>query len=90
MKTTKCKRLYEERQEKEMENKIIRKYCTVIRSIIDIDFFSFLLVLHKEQEDVLERVYYDLDRGYGSARSLYAEANKDGAGGSLNYVKDCV
>ena len=57
--------------------------------------------MSKEQDEILERIYYDLERGYGSVRSLYEEANKDasaeasranrvGAGVSLNYVKDWV
>ena len=40
--------------------------------------------------EILERIYYDLERGYGSVRSLYEEANKDGAGVSLNSDKDWV
>ena len=40
--------------------------------------------------EILERIYYDVERGYGSVRSLYGEANKDGAGVSLQHVKDWV
>ena len=40
--------------------------------------------------EILEKIYYDLERGYGSVRSLYEEANKDGAGVTLQYVKDWV
>ena len=46
--------------------------------------------MSKEQDEILEKIYYDLERGYGSVRNLYEEANKDGAGVSLNYVKDWV
>ena len=40
--------------------------------------------------EILEKRYYDLERGYGSVRSLYEEATKDGAGVTLQYVKDWV
>ena len=42
------------------------------------------------KEEILSNIYYDLERGYGSIQSLYKEANKDGAGVSLQFVKDWV
>ena len=40
--------------------------------------------------EILEKICFYLGRGYGSVRSLYEEANKDGAGVALQYVKDWV
>ena len=42
------------------------------------------------KEEILSNIYYDLERGYGSVQNLYKEANKDGAGVSLEFVKDWV
>ena len=38
-------------------------------------------------EQILSNIYYDLERGYGSAKSLYEQA-KEGAVITLEEVKD--
>ena len=37
-------------------------------------------------EQILSNIYYDLERGYGSAKSLYEQAKEEGA----VYVYVCV
>ena len=36
---------------------------------------------------ILSNIYYDLERGYGSARSLYEQAKEEGAVITLEEVK---
>ena len=38
-------------------------------------------------EQILSNIYYDLERGYGSARSLYEQAKEEGAVITLEEVK---
>ena len=42
------------------------------------------------KNEVLEKIYYDLERGYGSVRSLYEEAKKDGLVITLEEVREWV
>ena len=42
------------------------------------------------KNEVLESIYYDLERGYGSVRSLYEEAKKDGLVIALEEVREWV
>ena len=35
-------------------------------------------------EQILSNIYYDLERGYGSAKSLYEQAKEEGA---VNYIR---
>ena len=39
-----------------------------------------------EKEKVLERIYYDVDEGFGSARDLYEKARKVDVGITLDMV----
>ena len=38
-------------------------------------------------EQILSDIYYDLERGCGSAKSLYEQAKEEGAGITLEEVK---
>ena len=38
-------------------------------------------------EQILSNIYYDLERGYGSAKSLYEQAKEEGAVITLEEVK---
>ena len=39
-------------------------------------------------EHILGNIYYDLERGYGSAKSLYEQAEEEGAVITLEEVKN--
>ena len=39
-------------------------------------------------EQILSNIYYDLERGYGSAKSLYEQAKEEGAVITLEEVKN--
>ena len=39
-------------------------------------------------EQVLRNIYYDLERGYGSAKSLYEQAKEEGAVITLKEVNN--
>ena len=39
-------------------------------------------------EQILSNIYYDLERGYGSAKSLYEQAKEEGAAITLEEVKN--
>ena len=39
-------------------------------------------------EQILSNIYYDLERGYGSARSLYEQSKEEGAVITLEEVKN--
>ena len=39
-------------------------------------------------EHILGNIYYDLERGYGSAKSLYEQAKEEGAVITLEEVKN--
>ena len=39
-------------------------------------------------ERILNNIYYDLERGYGSAKSLYEQTKADGAGITVEEVKN--
>ena len=39
---------------------------------------------------MLSNLYYDLDKGYGSAQSLYKQAQEEDINISLEYVKNCI
>ena len=39
-------------------------------------------------EHILGNIYYDLERGYGSAKSLYEQAKEEGAVTTLEEVKN--
>ena len=39
-------------------------------------------------EQILSNIYYDLERGYGSARSLYEQSKEEGAVMTLEEVKN--
>ena len=39
------------------------------------------------KDDLLSNLYYDLDKGYGSAQSLYKQAKEENTYSSLEYVK---
>ena len=39
------------------------------------------------KDDLLSNLYYDLDKGYGSAQSLYKQAQEEDINISLEYVK---
>ena len=41
-----------------------------------------------EKDKILEKIYYDVDEGFGSVRALYEKAKKDDMGISLDYVKN--
>ena len=41
-----------------------------------------------EKDKILEKIYYDVDEGFGSVRALYEKAKKDDMGVSLDYVKN--
>ena len=43
-----------------------------------------------EKDKILEKIYYDVDEGFGSVRALYEKAKKDDMGISLDYVKNWV
>ena len=38
-------------------------------------------------EQILSNIYYDLERGYGSAKALYVQAKEEGAVITLEEVK---
>ena len=38
-------------------------------------------------EQILSKIYYDLERGYGNAKSLYEQAKEEGAVITLEEVK---
>ena len=40
--------------------------------------------------DLLSNLYYDLDKGYGSAQSLYKQAQEEDIHISLEYVKNWI
>ena len=40
------------------------------------------------KDDLLSNLYYDLDKGYGSAQSLYKQDKKENIDISLEYVKN--
>ena len=42
------------------------------------------------KEDLLSNLYYDLDKGHGSAQSLYKQAQEEDINASLEYVKNWV
>ena len=42
------------------------------------------------KDDLLSNVYYDLDKGYGSAQSLYKQAQEEDINISLEYVKNWI
>ena len=39
------------------------------------------------KDDLLSNLYYDLDKGYGSAQSLYKQAQEEDINIPLEYVK---
>ena len=39
-------------------------------------------------EQILSNIFYDLERGYGSAKSLYEQAKEEGAVITLEEVKN--
>ena len=39
-----------------------------------------------DKDDILKKLYYDVDEGFGSVRDLYEKANKVEAGFTLDYV----
>ena len=41
-----------------------------------------------EKDKILDKIYYDVDEGFGSVRALYEKAKKDDMGISLDYVKN--
>ena len=41
-------------------------------------------------EEILSNIYYDLERGYGSAKSLYEQAKEEGAVITLEEVRNCM
>ena len=41
-------------------------------------------------EQILNNIYYDLERGYGSAKSLYEQAKEEGAVITLYYIRRSV
>ena len=41
-------------------------------------------------EQILSNVYYDLERCYGSAKSLYEQAKEEGAVFTLEEVKNSI
>lgn len=43
-----------------------------------------------DRDDILKNIYYDIEPGFGSVRSLYDETKKDGAVLTLDYVKNWV
>ena len=51
---------------------------------------KILLIFNMSKNEVLESIYYDLERGYGSVRSLYEEAKKDGLVITLEEVREWV
>ena len=42
------------------------------------------------KDDLLSNLYYDLDKGYGSAHSLYKQAQEEDIHISLEYVKNWI
>jgi len=42
------------------------------------------------KDDLLSNLYYDLDKGYGSAQSLYKQAQEENINISLEYVKNWI
>ena len=42
------------------------------------------------KDDLLSNLYYDLDKGYGSAQSLYKQAQEEDINISLEYVKNWI
>ena len=42
------------------------------------------------KDDLLSNLYYDLDKGYGSAQSLYKQAQEEYINISLEYVKNWI
>ena len=42
------------------------------------------------KDDLLSNLYYDLDKGYGSAQSLYKQAQEEDIHISLEYVKNWI
>ena len=42
------------------------------------------------KDDLLSNLYYDLDKGYGSAQSLYKQAQEEYIHISLEYVKNWI
>ena len=42
------------------------------------------------KDDMLSNLYYDLDKGYGSAHTLYKQAQEEDINISLEYVKNCI
>ena len=42
----------------------------------------------QSNEQILSTIYYDLERGYGSAKSLYEQAKEEGAVITLEEVKN--
>ena len=42
------------------------------------------------KDDLLSNLHYDLDKGYGSAQSLYKQAKEENIDISLEYVKNCI
>ena len=39
-----------------------------------------------DKDEILKKLYYDVDEGFGSVRDLYEKANKVEAGFTLDYV----
>ena len=42
------------------------------------------------KDDLLSNLYYDSDKGYGSAQSLYKQAQEEDINISLEYVNNCI
>ena len=42
------------------------------------------------EDDLLSNIYYDVDKGYGSAQSLSKQAQEEDINISLGYVKNWI
>ena len=50
--------------------------------------YIYNIMSRVSNEQILSNIYYDLERGCGSAKSLYEQAKEEGAGITLEEVKN--
>ena len=48
--------------------------------------YQLYLMSRQDKTKILEKIYYDIDEGFGSARDLYEKSRKVDAGITLDFV----